>query len=166
MPKRARKQDGRSKVTATQRVVYKYEVSIAAHVSGAGANVPVTAFAGDKRRHGVFNLAREVDFAKRYAELAAASDAFYEYTYVDQQPTLRDVAMDFVNDRLGKDWTISSYVASCWTTSGWRPPQVPEVGCGSYGLVYKGTLLQVRMNCFSAGALNLRFAVTVHQTNP
>jgi len=61
------------------------------------------------------------DFAKNFAKMAKASSKVTSYSYASK-PDMRDVAVRYVEEKLGSEWSVAAGKwPSRWTPEGWAP---------------------------------------------
>lgn len=77
------------------------------------------------------------DFVAQFAQMASASSTVWGRTY-ESKPSLRQIALDFVDEELGTGWVVgTSKWPSRWTPEGWAPSYAGDPGA-TYTLTAAG----------------------------
>jgi hypothetical protein len=138
---------------------------ITGYVTSNLQDIAISPKTGNKRRHAIFSFtAVSPTFAARFAKMAAASTSPASYTY-SLEPSLLQVARDFVTNELGAGWSVAADgIGSCWTPTGWQQPAGND-RCESFGLLAGGSEVTLPLSRDeSPKGLRLRFAVSVEVT--
>jgi hypothetical protein len=153
-----KKRSKRSRPNAA--TTFRATAGIAGYVSSETATVDISTRNGDKKRHAVFSFTQvPAAFAGQFQTMAQASASPTVYTY-PSEPTTREVAERFVLEKLPPNWSIGDALGSCWTPSGWQPPQGER--CQSFPLRVNNRQVSQALHRFDGSKLlYLRFAVSV-----